>query len=184
MKKEISFGQLVNFFPAPVVLVTAKSAEKENVVTIAWCGIVCSQPPMLSISVRPSRYSSELIKNSGEFVVNIPSEKLLEEVDKAGTVSGRDKDKFELLNLKKEQAKKVSAPIIADCSIALECKLKQTVSLGTHDCFIAEIVCVQADSKIVMENKVDFFKLKPLVLLGPEYWNLGEKLEDYGFSKK
>ncbi len=184
MKKQIELGQLPNFFPAPVVLVTAKSGEKESVITIAWCGIVCSKPAMLSIAVRPSRFSSEIIKQSGEFVVNVPNEKLLWEIDKIGNVSGKEVDKFELLKLSRAKAEKVQAPILENCLVAFECKIKETLSLGTHDCFIAEIVSAQAEEKIVSNGKIDFFKLKPIVLLGSEYWALGERIEEYGFSNK
>jgi len=184
MKKQVEFGQLANLFPAPVVLVTSKLGEKENVLAIAWCGVVCSMPPLISISVRPGRYSNELIKKSNEFVVNVPSEKMLEEIDKVGAVSGKEVNKFELFGLKREKAEKVQAPVLADCLVALECRVKQTLSLGTHDCFIAEIVSARADEKVLSNGEIDFFKLKPIVLLHSEYWNLGEKIEEYGFSKK
>lgn len=183
MKKQIELGQLANLFPAPVVLVTSKRGEKENVVTIAWCGVVCSQPPTISISVRPGRYSSELIKGSNEFVVNIPNEKMLAEIDKIGNISGKDVNKFELLGLKKEKAEKVTAPVLADCPIVLECRVKQVIPLGTHDCFIGEVLSARVEEKIMSEKGVDFYRLKPVVLLGPEYWSLGGKIEDYGFSK-
>ena len=184
MKRQIKLGQLPNLFPAPIVLVSAKNAEKENFLAIAWCGIVCSEPPMLAVSIRPGRYTSALIKESGEFVVNIPGEKLLEEIDRAGTISGAGTNKFEALKMKKENSESVQAPALSDCAIALECKVKQTLSLGSHDCFIAEIACARVEEKIISREKIDFFRLKPLVLLGPEYWNLGEKIEDYGFTKK
>lgn len=184
MKRQVKIEQLPNFFPAPVVLVSAKSCEQENFLTVAWCGIVCSVPPTVAVSIRPSRFTSQLIKNSGEFVINIPSEKLLDEIDKAGTLSGADTNKFELLKLRKENSETVSAPTISECLVALECKLKQTLSLGSHDCFIAEIVAARAEQRIISKDRIDFFKLKPLVLLGSEYWNLGEKIEEYGFTKK
>ena len=184
MKEQVKLGQLPNLFPMPVVLVSAKSGAQENLLAIAWCGIVCSEPPTVAVSVRPSRFTSQLIKNSGEFVINIPSEKLLDEIDKAGSISGAETDKFELLKLRKENSDVVSAPSISECLVSLECKVKQTLSLGSHDCFVAEIVAARAEKRIISKDKIDFFKLKPLVLLGPEYWNLGEKIEEYGFTKK
>jgi len=184
MKRQVKVTQLPNFFPEPVVLVSVKSGEQENFLAIAWLGIVCSDPPMVSISVRPSRFSHQLIKDSGEFVINIPSKTLLDETDRAGTISGADNDKFELLKLRKENSVAVSAPTISECLVSMECKVKQTLSLGSHDCFIAEIVAARAEQRIISNDRIDFFKLKPLVLIGSEYWDLGEKIEEYGFSKK
>ncbi|MFA6268348.1 MAG: flavin reductase family protein [archaeon] len=184
MKKEFNPEQFSNLFPAPVVLVTCSDGEKDNIITIAWCGIVSSHPPTLSISIRSSRLSHSMIKESREFVVNVPSEDLFEETDARGIISGRDKDKFEFLNLKKEKSLKVKAPTLADCLISLECKVKQILPFDSHDCFIAEVVAVRIDDKLLVGNEIDFDKLKPFVLLSKKYFGTGKHLGDYGFSAK
>lgn len=162
-KKEFSPKPIL--MPLPAVMVSC-SAEgyKPNIITISWIGIVNSEPPMLSISVTPQRFSYNIIKKSGEFVVNLTSEKNLEVVDFCGTKSGCDYDKFETLNLTPIKASKISAPLIKECPINLECKIRQSSILGTHEMFVAEIVAMHIDEEYLDDRgRPDIDKLKPLV---------------------
>lgn len=173
-------------FPCPVVLVTCiDSNGKANVITLAWAGTVCSEPPMVGLGVRPTRYSHKLIRTSKEFVVNIPSTKILKETDYCGITSGKEIDKFSKTKLTQQQAKRVKAPLITECPVNMECLLKDIIQLGTHDLFIGEIVLVHINKEI-MDNKgnIDFAKADPFVYNQGEYWNLYKKLGIYGFSKQ
>jgi len=150
--------------PLPAVMVSCMAEGYEpNIITISWIGIVCSTPPMLSISVTPQRYSHNIIKKSGQFVVNLTSEKNLKETDFCGTKSGRDTNKFSELGLMAVQSNIVEAPMIGECPINLECEVKQSHVLGTHEMFIAEILAVHADEDLIMQDgRIDIDKLQPL----------------------
>lgn len=139
-------------YPVPAVMVTAKSGERDNIITISWVGTVCTNPPMLSISVRPERYSYALIKESGEFVVNLPGKHLAFAADFCGVRSGRDVSKFDFLKLTREPASQVQAPIIKEAPLAIECKVTQVLELGSHHMFIAEVVAVQVDEALIDET--------------------------------
>jgi len=151
--------------PLPAVLVSCAGEKHEpNIITISWIGIVNSEPPMLSISVASKRYSHSIIKKSGEFVVNLTSEDNLDAVDFCGTKSGKNIDKFKEMNLTLFPAKKVNAPLIAECPINLECRVTESKVLGSHEMFIAEIVAVHADEEYLDADKRPIIdKLKPLV---------------------
>lgn len=151
--------------PLPAVMVSCfAEGYKPNIITISWIGIVNSEPPMLSISVTPQRYSYNIIKTSGEFVVNLTSERNLTQTDYCGTRSGCDYDKFEELNLTPVPGKIIKAPMIAECPINLECQVRQSHILGSHEMFVAEIVAVHADREILDDkNRPLIDKLKPLV---------------------
>jgi len=185
MAKELR-GPAEALFPVPTVMVSCVDAkEKANIITLAWVGIVCSDPPMLSLAIRPSRYSYGLIKASQEFVVNIPSLDIIKETDYCGVVSGRDIDKFEKTGLTKTPASKVKVPLIKECPVNIECKLKQIISLGVHDMFLGEIVAVHYEDEILDEKgNVDYAKARPFVFNQGEYWSLGKKVGFFGFSKK
>jgi len=173
-------------FPVPVVLVTCQGKEgKPNIITIAWAGVVCSEPPMISISVRPGRHSHGLIKESGEFVVNIPSAAMLRTTDFCGTVSGRKVDKFKEARLTPLPANKVRAPLIKECPVNLECQVHHSMLLGTHEIFIGEVVALHADGEVLEGNAIDMGKVNPLAYGAPEhdYWSIKEKVGTYGFSK-
>jgi flavin reductase (DIM6/NTAB) family NADH-FMN oxidoreductase RutF len=150
--------------PLPAVMISCQAAGyKPNIITISWIGIVNSEPPMLSISVTPKRHSHGILKKAGEFVVNLTSEENLEAVDFCGSRSGRDYDKFREMNLTMIPGKIVSAPLIKECPINLECRVKQSQRLGSHEMFIAEIVAVHADRGIVDSGgKPDLEKFKLL----------------------
>jgi len=166
-------------FPLPVVMVSCGSLEKDaNIITIAWTGTVCSEPPMIAVGVRPERHSHSLIKESGEFVVNVPDINTIDATELCGVLSGRDVDKFAKAGLTAGKGKKVSAPIIQECPLNIECKVVETISLGSHDLFIGEVVAVQGSPEIIVENnKLDIAKIVPIVYAGGEYWTLGHKVE-------
>jgi flavin reductase (DIM6/NTAB) family NADH-FMN oxidoreductase RutF len=169
----------------PVVLVSCGHDEQANIITIAWTGILCSTPPQVGIGVRPSRHSYGLIQETGEFVVNIPSEGLLNKMDHCGLVSGRDIDKFAEHELTPAPGSAIQTPIIAECPINIECRLTHTLPLGSHDLFVGEIVAVQLSEDVLGEKeRVDDDKLKPILFTGSEYRGLGSFLGRFGFSKK
>jgi flavin reductase (DIM6/NTAB) family NADH-FMN oxidoreductase RutF len=172
-------------YPVPVVLVSCGDPDRANIITIAWCGVVCSRPPLLSISIRPSRYSSNIIKDSGEFVINIPSQNLIKETDICGAVSGRDKDKFALCGFTKSEPSIVKSPLIEECPTNIECKVTRILSLGAHDMFIGEVAKVHRDISVLDNNgNMDYSKAAPIVYNQGEYWSLGERIGLYGFSAK
>lgn len=173
-------------FPCPVVLVTTLDDDGiANIITLAWVGQACSDPPCVTIAVRPQRHSHGLITARGEFVVNIPGQDLLEATDICGTVSGRRADKFELTGLTAEPASEVGAPLIAECPVNLECRLLHTVPLGVHDLFVGEIVAAHADDSVLDErDKVDYGRMKPFCYNPDEYWSIGGKIGTYGYTKK
>ncbi len=170
-------------FPVPAVLVTC-GVERPNIITLAWAGTVCSKPPMVGIAVRPERHSHRLIREVGEFVVNLPPARLVHAVDRCGNVSGRDQDKFALCQLTAIPAAKVRVPLIAECPIHLECVVRQTLSLGTHDLFLGEVVAVQADAELLgPAGGIDYGRAGLLCYLSGEYYALGEKLAVQGYSR-
>ncbi len=173
-------------FPCPVVLVTCtNSAGSHNIITLAWVGVVCSNPPTIGLGIRPERHSYQFIEDVGEFVVNIPTKKILKEVDYCGVVSGKDVDKFSETGLTAERAKLVKPPLISECPVNIECILKQKIHVGTHDLLLGEIVHVQVDQDILNERgNIDFTKVASFVFNQGEYWSLGQKLGEGGFSKK
>lgn len=173
-------------YPAPVVLVTSADAQgKPNIITLAWAGIVCSEPPMVSISIRPSRYSYDLIKASGEFVVNMPVEDILKETDYCGIVSGRDVDKFAQMGLTPEPASQVKPPLIKQCPVNLECVVKQVINLGTHDMFIGEVVATHVDDDRLTGGG-DILSARMVAYSPPtaEYLAVREIIGRFGFSSK
>ncbi|MFB0545445.1 MAG: flavin reductase family protein [Anaerolineae bacterium] len=173
-------------YPIPVVLVTCLDEDNEpNVLTVAWIGTVSSTPPQIAISVRPYRYSHALIRETGEFVVNIPTEDLLHAVDYCGRISKSTRDKFADTGLTPEPASQVRVPIIGECPVNIECKVVESVSLGSHDLFVGEIVAVHVDEELLDEEGfIDYVKAKAVAYLGNEYWSLGERLESSGFTMR
>jgi flavin reductase (DIM6/NTAB) family NADH-FMN oxidoreductase RutF len=173
--------------PAPVVMVSCQRAgEKPNIITIAWVGVVCSAPPMLGISIRPSRYSHDIIKDSGEFVVNIPTRELCEATDYCGIVSGREVDKFEGARLTPEASTTLKAPSIKECPVSIECQLKEVKPLGAHDLFLGEVVAVAADESVLSDGRIQISQISPIAYMPPshEYWSLGESVGRFGYSGK
>jgi flavin reductase (DIM6/NTAB) family NADH-FMN oxidoreductase RutF len=167
-------------FPDPVVLVTVAGEDGEgtpNIITIAWVGMACSDPVAVTIAVRPSRHSHGLLVRTGEFAVNVPGAALTEQVDLCGTLSGRDVDKWERTGLTPEPARHISAPLIRECSYALECRVVETVPLGAHDLFVGQVLAAHADEDVLDEKgRLRYERIDPLTYLPFEYHRVGEKV--------
>lgn len=169
--------------PAPPALVSCGTMEEHNVLTAAWTGIVNSEPPMTYVSIRPQRHSHSIIKEKGEFVINLPTEAIVKATDLCGVKSGRDVDKFALAGLTVEPSNLVAAPGIAECPISLECKVREVTSLGSHDMFLADIVAVDVDPKYVDEKgALHMEKAGLLAYAHGAYFGLGKQLGTFGFS--
>ena len=173
-------------YPLPVVLVSVADKEgKPNIITIGWAGTVCTNPPMVSISVRPERYSYPLLKETGEFVINLTTKELTYAADYCGVKSGRDVDKFKELQLTALPAEKVGAPLIAESPVNIECKVRQVLPLGSHDMFLADVVAVHADEKYMDEKKKFHLEwAEPVVYSHGTYFMCGEPLGTFGYSIK
>lgn len=171
--------------PLPPVMVTVGDMESSNIITIGWTGILSTIPPRTYISVRPERHSYKMLKDKGEFVINLTTASQAKVVDYAGIYTGAKVDKFKECKLTKLQSKEVSAPTIAECPFALECRVVEVIPMGTHDVFIADIVSVSADESIIDEaGKIRFDKAGLMAYAHGEYFALGEKLGSFGFSTK
>jgi len=161
--------------PTPIALISYGEFRKSNITTIAWTGIICSDPMMVYVSIRPSRYAHKIISETNEFVINLPNEKQINEINICGTKSGRDLDKFQKCNFTKVKTNKISTAYIKECPISLECKVKEVKKLGTHDMFIAEIVSVIADDKILNDKKSILFERANLIsYVSAKYFKLNE----------
>ena len=162
-------------YPCPVVLVTCADREgRPNIITLSWVGVACSDPPTISIAIRPDTHSYKLIEETKEFVVNIPTVDILQETDYCGKVSGRGRDKFTETKLTSESAKHVRPPLIKECPVNLECTLQKIVKVGSHDLFLGQVVAVHVDQAILDEKgRVDYAKARPFVYSHGEYWSLG-----------
>ena len=169
--------------PIPAVMVTVSDGEEDNVLTVAWCGILSTDPARAYISVRPSRHSYEMLKKSGEFVINLTTEQLAKKTDYVGIFTGSKVDKFEKCNLTRVPSKAVSAPTIAESPLALECKVFEVIPSGTHDIFLADIVSISCDESILDKNgKIRMDKAGLMAYAHGEYFALGKKLGNFGFS--
>ena len=169
--------------PLPPVLVSCGSVEKPNVMTVAWTGIICSDPVLTYVSIRPSRLSYEIIKETGEFVINVPTWKMVGAVDYCGVKSGRDIDKFKEMNLTAAPCSQISAPQIEETPLSIECKVKSVTSYGTHDMFLAEVVAVNVDEAYINDKgALDLEKAGILAYAHGKYYTLGRHLGDFGFS--
>ena len=173
-------------YPLPVVMVSmADQAGKTNIITSAWAGAICSNPPMVSISVRPERYSYKILKETGEFVINLTTKELAYATDYCGVKSGRDVDKFKEMKLTALPGSQVKAPLIGESPVCLECKVKEIVPLGSHDMFIADVVAVQADEKYMDEKgRFQLEKAEPIVYSHGSYMTTGEIIGTFGYSVK
>ena len=169
--------------PEPPVLVSCGGLEQPNLITIGWTGTICTQPSMVSISVRPERYSHHLIKESGQFAINLPTESLVRAVDWCGVKSGRDVDKFAAMHLTAAPAAKVGTVLVEESPVNLECKVTQVIPLGSHDLFLAEVVACDVDESLLDENgKLCLEKAKLIVYSHGDYLALGRKLGTFGYS--
>jgi flavin reductase (DIM6/NTAB) family NADH-FMN oxidoreductase RutF len=172
--------------PVPAALVTCGTIEKPNVLTIGWTGITCTRPPMTYISVRPERFSHNIIRDSGEFVINLTTEGLARATDWCGVRSGRDFDKFKEMHLTPEKGQIVQAPLISESPLNIECQVVEIRKLGSHDMFLANVVAIDAEEKLI-DKSTGAFQLnhsKPLAYSHGKYYGLGEKIGGFGFSVK
>lgn len=169
--------------PVPAALVTCGTIETPNVLTIGWTGIVCTRPPMTYISVRPERYSHDIIADSGEFVINLTTSAMCRETDFCGVKSGKNTDKFKHCGFHIAQAQKVAAPIIEECPVNLECRVTESKLLGSHTMFLAEIIGINVDERFIdSKGKLNLQQCGLMAYAHGEYFALGRKLGDFGFS--
>lgn len=171
-------------YPLPAVMVSVSDREgNDNIITVAWAGTVCTNPPMVSISVRPERYSYHMIKETGEFVINLTNKKLAFATDYCGVKSGREVDKFKEMHLTKEQAEKVKVPLIKESPVNIECQVRECKELGSHHMFLADVLAVHVDEAYMKENgKFDLNAADLITYSHGEYFLLGEKLGKFGYS--
>ena len=173
-------------YPVPAVMVScADKKGNSNILTVAWTGTICSDPAMAYISVRPERYSHHMIEESGEFVINLTTDKLAKETDMVGVRSGKDCDKWKLLGLTKGEAVNVSAPVIKECPVNIECRVKQVLKLGSHDMFIADVLSVDVDEQYIDKNgSLNLKKAGLIAYSHGRYYELGKEIGRFGFSVK
>lgn len=170
-------------YPLPVVMVSSGTMEKSNIMTVAWTGIINTDPAMCYISVRPERYSYNIISESKEFVINLTNDKLTYATDWCGVKSGKDVDKFKQMHLTKEKAKFVKCPLIKESPASLECRVEQELHLGSHTMFIARILSIDADEKYIDEKGAfDISKCNLIGYANGGYYQLGKKLGKFGYS--
>ena len=185
MAKQIwKAGNMV--YPLPAVMVSCRDKEgNDNIITVAWTGTICTNPAMAYISVRPERHSYNMIKETGEFVINLTTKELTYATDYCGVKSGRDVDKFKQCNLTKEEAVNVNVPMIKESPVNIECKVERIDELGSHHMFVAKVLAVHADEKYMDEKgKFDLSKADLIVYSHGEYHSMGEKLGTFGYSIK
>ena len=169
--------------PVPPALISSGTLENPNVMTAAWTGIVCSDPAMTYVSLRPSRYSHEIISKSGEFVINVPNLPLAKAVDFCGVKSGRNTDKFQACGITAAPSSKIKAPQVKEAPISLECKVRSITHYGTHDMFLADIVAVNVDDAYInKQGGLDLEKAGLLAYAHGFYYTLGRQLGKFGFS--
>jgi flavin reductase (DIM6/NTAB) family NADH-FMN oxidoreductase RutF len=183
--ERIDFKPGTMIYPLPAVMVSCGATPEEyNIITIAWTGTICSDPPMCYISVRPERYSYEIIKRTGEFVINLTTEELARATDWCGCRSGIKFDKWKETGLTPGKARIVNAPIINESPVSIECRVKEIVPLGTHDMFISEVVNISIDEKYLDKStgKFNLPNAKPLVYNHGSYFGIGKKIGKFGWS--
>ena len=174
-------GNFVN--PVPAVLVTSGDMKNSNIMTVAWTGTICSDPAMTYISVRPNRYSYKLIKESGEFVINLTTRDLTFATDWCGVKSGKDVDKFKEMHLTKQKANFVKCPLIAESPVSIECKVVEIKELGSHDMFIAEVLGINASEEYIDEKGAfDISKCDLIAYANGGYYTLDKKIGKFGYS--
>ena len=173
-------------YPLPAVMVSVTDGMgKDNIITVAWAGTVCTNPPMVSISVRPSRFSYEMIRKTGEFVINLTTEKLAFAADYCGVRSGRDVDKFKEMKLTKEKADFVKAPMIGESPVSIECMVKEIKELGSHHMFLADVLAVHAEEEFMdKDKKFHLNDSRLLVYSHGEYMATGKTVGTFGYSVK
>ena len=173
-------------YPLPAVMVScARPGEKPNIITVAWAGTICSSPAMVSISVRPNRYSYDILKETKEFVVNLTTEKLVRATDYCGVKSGRDVDKFKEMKLTAIPGVHVKAPMIEESPVNMECRVREIVPLGSHHMILADVLAVHADEKYMDERgRFHLNEAEPMIYSHGGYYGCGEQLGTCGYSVK
>lgn len=170
-------------YPIPVVMVSCGSMEESNIITVAWTGIINTDPAMVYISVRKSRYSYEMLKKNKEFVINLTTKNLVKETDWCGVKTGKNVDKFKEMRLHKEKASIVSCPMIKESPVSVECRVKEIKNLGSHSMFISEVLAINADEKYINEKGAfDITKCDLIAYANGNYISMGKKLGKFGFS--
>lgn len=185
MKKSLKPGTMV--YPIPAVMVSCGAvAEEYNIMTAAWTGTICSEPPMCYVSIRPEHHSYDIIKRTGEFVINLTTVALAEATDWCGVRSGRDFDKFAHCGLTAERSAVVAAPSIGEAPVSVECRVRQIVPLGSHDMFIADVVNVAVDESLIdaQSGKLDLQRAGLLCYSHGEYFAVGDLVGTFGYSVK
>ena len=170
-------------YPLPAVMVSCGDMDKSNIITVAWTGIINTDPAMCYVSIRPSRYSYEIIKNTKEFVINLTTKDLSFATDWCGVKTGAKVDKFKEMHLTKEKAQFVKCPMIKESPVSVECRVKDIVELGSHHMFVAEILAINADEKYIDEKGAfDISKCDLIAYSNGNYYSLGKKIGKFGFS--
>ena len=183
MKQDWKPGTMI--YPLPAAMISCGNTPEEyNIITVSWVGTICSDPPMCYISVRPSRHSHEIIKRTGNYVINLTTEALARATDWCGVRSGRDFNKFEEMKLTAGKSKLVEAPLIEESPVCIECRVKEIIPLGSHDMFISEVVNVKADDQY-LDPVTDRFDMQNAGLLAyshGHYYGLGKRIGKFGWS--
>ncbi len=170
-------------YPLPVVMVSCGTMEESNIITVAWTGIINTDPAMVYISVRPTRHSYNIIKESGEFVINLTTKDLTYATDWCGVKTGAQVDKFKEMHLTKEKAKFVKCPMIKESPVSVECRVKEIKELGSHHMFVAEVLGINADEKYIDEKGAfDISKCDLITYANGKYFSLGKKIGKFGYS--
>lgn len=181
----ISFKPGTFLYPLPAVMVTSGNMDNANILTVAWTGIVASDPATTYVSVRKERYSHKLISENMEFCINLTTEDLTYATDYVGVKSGKNEDKFKVLNLTKEESTIVNCPMIKESPVSIECKVIEIKEMGSHDMFLAKIVAVNVDEKYMDDSgKFDMDRCNLIAYSHGQYYSLGKKLGKFGFSVK
>lgn len=185
LQSHVSWKPGTMIYPLPAALISCgNSPENYNLITVSWLGTICSNPPMCYISVRPERHSYKLIKESGEFVINLTNEEMAYATDWCGVKSGKDFNKFSEMRLTPVKGVKVNAPIVNQSPLCIECRVKEIIPLGSHDMFIAEVLNVQADERYI-DPETDKFNLSDAKLIAyshGHYYKLGEEIGKFGWT--
>lgn len=172
-------------YPLPAVMVSCGDMKNSNIITVAWTGTICTEPAMTYISIRPERYSYNIIKKTNQFVINLTTKELAYAADLAGVRSGADINKFDALGLTKEKANKVKSPLIKESPLSIECEVMEVKELGSHHMFIAKVLCVDADEKYMdKNNRFCLEKCNLITYSHGQYYELGDNLGKFGFSVK
>jgi len=173
-------------YPAPAVLVSCgDKPENYNIITVAWTGTICSEPAMAYVSIRPTRHSHAIIEETGEFVINLATKKLAFAVDYCGVRSGKDINKFKQLKLTPVKGEQVSAPLIKESPVNIECRVTDRKRLGSHDMFMAKVLCIHADKQYIdKKGAFNFRAAEPICYSHGKYYLLGKELGHFGFSVK